>query len=99
MKMQYIRNVATLKLDDQRCTGCGMCVKVCPHDVFEIIKGKARIKDIDDCMECGACSNNCEFEAIYVKSGVGCAVGIINGILRGTEPSCDCGCDGGKSCC
>lgn len=97
--MQYLKNVVTLKLDDDLCTGCGICVMVCPHAVFEINQGKAQIVDIDDCMECGACSNNCRFGALTVKSGVGCAAGIINGILNGTEPSCDCGGDSKSSCC
>ena len=88
--IQNLRNVATLKLDTDLCTGCGLCVDVCPHAVFEISNRKARIVDIDDCMECGACAINCQFDAISVKSGVGCAAGIINGILNNTEPSCDC---------
>jgi len=97
--MQYFKNVVTLKLDNELCTGCGMCVIVCPHAVFEINRGKAQILDINDCMECGACSLNYKFGAITVRSGVGCASGILNGILNGTEPSCDCG-DGEKnSCC
>ena len=97
--MQYLKNVATLKLNSNLCTGCGMCAMVCPHAVFEINKGKARIIDIGDCMECGACSNNCQFGALTVKSGVGCAAGILNGILKGTEPSCDCGKGSETKCC
>jgi NAD-dependent dihydropyrimidine dehydrogenase PreA subunit len=95
--MQYLKNVVSLKLNSEKCTGCGMCTTVCPHGVFKIQQGKAYIVDIDDCMECGACARNCRFEAISVKSGVGCAAGIINGILRGTEPSCDC--SSGSACC
>lgn len=96
--LQYLKNVVTLKLNPDLCTGCGMCTMVCPHAVFELVNGKARIIDIDDCMECGACSNNCRFGAISVKAGVGCAAGILNGILNGTEPSCDCS-TGTKVCC
>lgn len=88
--MQYLRNVATLKLNTDLCTGCGLCVDVCPHAVFKINNRKAQIIDIDDCMECGACALNCQFGAISVNSGVGCAAGIINGILNKTEPACDC---------
>jgi hypothetical protein len=29
-------------------------------------------------------------QAIIVNSGVGCAAGIISGILNNTEPSCGC---------
>ncbi|MTK53179.1 mercury methylation ferredoxin HgcB [Paludibacter sp.] len=96
--LQYLKNVVTLKLNPDLCTGCGMCTIVCPHAVFEMVNGKACIVDINDCMECGACSNNCRFGAITVKAGVGCAAGILNGILRGTEPSCDCSA-GTKVCC
>jgi NAD-dependent dihydropyrimidine dehydrogenase PreA subunit len=96
--MQYLKNVVTLKLDSELCNGCGTCSVVCPHAVFEIRNGKALIIDINDCMECGACALNCKRNAISVKSGVGCAAGILNGILKGTEPTCDCS-KGGKSCC
>lgn len=92
--MQYLKNTVTLKLDPSICTGCGLCVTVCPHSVFEISNRKAKIVDIDDCMECGACALNCQFGAITVKSGVGCAAGIINGYHRNTDPSCDCSGDG-----
>lgn len=96
--MQYLKNVATLKLDTTLCTGCGMCTTVCPHAVFEVQNGKARIMDLDDCMECGACALNCKSGAIRVKAGVGCAAAVLNGLLYGTEPSCDCSNDS-KNCC
>lgn len=99
MKDKYLKNVATLKLDPEKCTGCGMCVKVCPHNVFSAEQGKARIDDIDSCMECGACAKNCPFGAIQVKSGVGCAAAVIIGMLRGTEPTCGCGSDDQSGCC
>lgn len=98
-KLQYFKDVVTLKLDSSLCSGCGMCTIVCPHNVFVIEKGKATIQDSDSCMECGACAKNCRFGAISVRSGVGCAAGIINGILRGTEASCDCSGSKGASCC
>ena len=75
-----------------------MCQEVCPQNVWEFAGQKARIRDRDACMECGACAKNCPDEAIYVKSGVGCAAGIINGLIRGTEPSCDCSGPNGSCC-
>jgi len=99
-QLQYLKNVATLKVDQEKCNGCRMCVIVCPHAVFAIENRKAIIVYLDSCMECGACEKNCPEDAITVRSGVGCAAGIIQGAIRGTEPTCDCG-DGDEkqSCC
>jgi len=97
MTLKYLSGVATLALDNEKCTGCGMCVAVCPHAVFKVENGKASITDRDLCMECGACAENCPAGAVSVKKGVGCAAAVINGFLRGTEP--DCGCGGKSSCC
>ncbi|MDI6727753.1 MAG: mercury methylation ferredoxin HgcB [Thermodesulfovibrionales bacterium] len=89
--MKYLQNVTSLELSPEKCTGCGRCVDVCPHGVFVIKDKKASITDKDLCMECGACALNCEFGAISVNSGVGCAAAIINGMITGGPPSCDCG--------
>ena len=91
-QLRYLPGVATLKLDINKCSGCGMCAIVCPHAVFSFTDNKrAFIKDIDACMECGACSLNCPTAAIKVEAGVGCASGIIYGALTGTDPCCtDC---------
>jgi NAD-dependent dihydropyrimidine dehydrogenase PreA subunit len=96
-KLRYLKNVTTLQLDTEKCTGCRRCDEVCPHGVFIIANGKAEIIDRNACMECGACDKNCPSEAISVKSGVGCAAGIIFGALQGSEPTCECAKD--SSCC
>ncbi|MHB8057830.1 MAG: mercury methylation ferredoxin HgcB [Desulfuromonadaceae bacterium] len=79
---RYLENVATLKLDQPTCIGCGRCPEVCPHQVFEMIDKKAVIRDLDACMECGACALNCPAKAITVDAGVGCASGMINEWLQ-----------------
>ncbi|MEN6636869.1 MAG: mercury methylation ferredoxin HgcB [Clostridiaceae bacterium] len=86
--MKYLKNVATLQLDSGKCTGCGMCLTVCPHQVFEMQGKKAAVADLDACMECGACARNCAFSAITVEEGVGCAAAVIIGFFTGTEPTC-----------
>jgi ferredoxin len=89
--MKYLKNVVTLKLDEQKCVGCGRCLTVCPHGVFELSGGKAAVTDRDACMECGACAKNCPVGALSVKTGVGCASGILAGLLNGGEACCDQG--------
>lgn len=98
--MKYLAGVVTLELNADRCTGCGTCIEVCPHKVFELRDKKAAIADRDSCMECGACVNNCSFGALSVDKGVGCAAAIINSMIYGGEPSCDCSGGGSTgSCC
>lgn len=94
--LRYLKNVVTLRLDDLKCTGCGRCTEVCPHNVFALDNGKVSIVDRDACMECGACSRNCAFGALSVTSGVGCAAGIIRGALGGSG---DCCCSNTADCC
>ncbi|MDR3075686.1 MAG: 4Fe-4S binding protein [Synergistaceae bacterium] len=98
MSLAYMKDVATLELDEAECAGCGMCADVCPHGVFAVNGRKARITDRDLCMECGACALNCPAGAIEVDAGVGCANAIIMGWLNGGEADCDCS-GGGQSCC
>lgn len=98
-KNYYLKDVVTLNLLEEKCTGCGMCIEVCPQAVFVLENKKAKIIDRDACMECGACAQNCPFDAITVRSGVGCAAGIIAGTLKGTEPTCGCADEKTKSCC
>lgn len=95
--MTYLKDVVSLELDSEKCTGCRMCIKVCPHEVFQLKEKKAVITERDSCMECGACMLNCPEGAIKVNAGVGCASAVISGFLRGTEP--ECGCSGDSGCC
>lgn len=77
-------------MNHELCTGCGLCIEVCPREVFARLDRKIEIVDPDACMECGACSKNCATGAIYVKSGVGCASAVINSFLGRKSSSCCC---------
>jgi NAD-dependent dihydropyrimidine dehydrogenase PreA subunit len=99
MKHQYIKNVATLDLNMDKCIGCGRCLEVCPHQVFKADGNKVGIQNRDRCMECGACARNCPVQAVTVKAGVGCAYAIIMGKLSGDAPCCGKSDDSKGSCC
>jgi ferredoxin len=87
--LRYLPDVTTLTFDESACTGCGMCVQVCPHAVLALKDRSAEVVDRDACMECGACVRNCRTEALSVRPGVGCASAIINSWLRRSpEVSC-----------
>lgn len=90
-KLAYLKDVVSLRLNQEKCNGCGMCLIVCPHAVFGLDNGHALIKNRDACMECGACMRNCQAGAITVRPGVGCAYGILLSRLRGKKDNCECG--------
>ncbi len=92
-QLVYLRNVVTLELNREKCMGCGMCVAVCPHAVFNLANGKVDIEHRDACMECGACAKNCPAEAISVQAGVGCAAAVINSALGRKGAACCCSID------
>lgn len=93
MGLRYLKNVVTLELDSDKCTGCAMCTRVCIHAVFALNGGVVEILDRDGCMECGACAMNCPTEAVTVRPGVGCAWAIFTDWFKkqpadATPPSC-----------
>ncbi len=54
-----------LKLLIEKCTGCSLCIKVCPFDAIRIMNKKATI-DLNKCNLCGACTHSCKFKAIII---------------------------------
>ena len=95
MKFRYLKNVVTLKLDREKCSGCGTCLEVCPQGVFAREgKGTVALVDRDACLECGACAKNCAFGAVSVRAGVGCAYAMVMKKLNRQGACCgdSCGC-------
>ena len=57
-----------LKVDLDKCTGCGTCVLACPFGAIEIVDGKAKI--YESCVDCGACVDQCPEGALYIGERV-----------------------------
>lgn len=55
----------SIRIDVEKCTGCGSCEPVCPFGVIEIVDDVARIGA--GCNLCGACRDACAFEAIVIE--------------------------------
>ena len=89
-ELLYLKDVVTLRLDPVKCTGCGMCLDVCPRAVLTRSNGKVTIMSLDACIECGACQQNCPAGALSVRAGVGCAHAVINAALGRTSADCCC---------
>ena len=64
-----------IKVNDQRCNGCGLCEIVCPGGCYEMVDHKARWAFPNNCLECGVCLHVCsEVNAIdwtYPEAGTG----------------------------
>lgn len=60
------RNHKTLPtVDEHLCTGCGLCLKVCPSQTFDLNRGKAEVTG-RTCMTCGHCVAVCPVEALRI---------------------------------
>src|SRR5690554_1636735 len=56
----------SIRVIEDKCIGCRLCVKVCPLGAITVVDKKARI-DLDKCDLCGACVTACEkFQAIEI---------------------------------
>ena len=55
------------KVNVNLCTGCGMCVHVCPYEALSLKDGKVEINEVL-CEGCGTCSATCLRAAIQVKN-------------------------------
>jgi Fe-S-cluster-containing hydrogenase component 2 len=56
-------SIAILYVDENRCSGCGVCVSVCPHNAIVLEGGKASIRQAL-CNRCEACAAACPERAI-----------------------------------
>ncbi len=60
-----IRNI--VKIDDNKCNGCGLCVKACAEGAIQMIDGKAKLVSEVYCDGLGACLGHCPQDAITVE--------------------------------
>ncbi len=56
-----------LVIEDEPCTGCGKCIKVCPTDAITGELKKTHVLDQDKCTVCGSCVEICPTDAIKVE--------------------------------
>lgn len=58
---------SVIKIDDEKCNGCGLCIPNCPEGALQIIDGKARLVSDLFCDGLGACIGQCPEGAITVE--------------------------------
>jgi ferredoxin len=55
-----------VEIDEEKCTGCGVCIPNCAEGALEIINGKARLVKDTYCDGLGACLGHCPQDAIRI---------------------------------
>ncbi|MFC1949325.1 FAD-binding protein [Chloroflexota bacterium] len=56
----------SIRIDLDKCAGCGSCITACPTGVIEIVDDKAQINE--GCILCSACVDVCEYDAIKIET-------------------------------
>ena len=60
-----VRNI--VKIDEDKCDGCGLCVTACAEGAIEVIDGKAKLVSEIYCDGLGACLGHCPQDAITIE--------------------------------
>ena len=60
-----LRNI--VRIDEEKCTGCGLCVPACAEGALKIIDGKAKLTSDKYCDGLGACLGECPQGAIIIE--------------------------------
>jgi NAD-dependent dihydropyrimidine dehydrogenase PreA subunit len=59
------RNI--VKIDEEKCNGCGKCVTACAEGAIKLINGKAKLVSETYCDGLGACLGHCPMDAITIE--------------------------------
>ena len=59
------RNI--VKIDEEKCNGCGQCVNACAEGAIKLINGKAKLISEVYCDGLGACIGHCPQDAITIE--------------------------------
>jgi Fe-S-cluster-containing hydrogenase component 2 len=57
-----------IRIDEDKCDGCGLCAQGCPEGALQMIDGKARLVSEITCDGLGACVGDCPRGAITVET-------------------------------
>ena len=59
------RNI--VKIDEEKCNGCGQCITACAEGAIKLINGKAKLISEVYCDGLGACIGHCPQDAITIE--------------------------------
>jgi len=58
------RNI--IEIDEDKCNGCGLCIKACHEGAMELVNGKAKLISDEYCDGLGHCLPECPTDAIKI---------------------------------
>lgn len=65
------RELTIYRIEEEKCRGCGLCLKNCPTGAIQgELKAAHRI-DEGKCIKCGKCADVCRFNAVVAAQEVG----------------------------
>jgi len=58
---------SVVRIDEEKCTGCGLCILACAEGALKIVDGKAKLISDKYCDGLGACLGECPQGAITIE--------------------------------
>tara|TARA_B100000315_G_C14156518_1_gene398056 strand:+ start:120 stop:458 length:339 start_codon:yes stop_codon:yes gene_type:complete len=55
-----------IKIDEEKCDGCGLCIPSCPEGILQIVQGKAKLVKESFCDGLGTCLGDCPQGALAI---------------------------------